>query len=323
MKLQDIGFYTLDDTRAKESSAISPMHRLEILLTDKCNFSCKYCRGPREDCIGEIPLEKAINILEEWAVYGLKNVRFSGGEPTMYEGLSQLVKRAKELGVEHIAISTNGSANIDVYDHLIKLGVNDFSISLDACCASFANKMAGTTGVFKKLVQNIKFIAKRTYVTVGCVFTEENIHTVADVVKFAHGLGVADIRIISSAQYNQGLSKIEEISEEILNAHPILKYRVNNIKNGVPIRGLQEGDAKCCYLTLDDAAIAGNYHFPCIIYLREGGKPIGELSDGKTMRIEREKWALEHNTLEDPICSSNCLDVCRFYCNKAKELRKI
>ena len=38
----------------------------------------------------------------------------------------------------------------------------------------------------------------------------------------------------------------------------------------------------------DDVAIAGEYHFPCIIYLREGGNPIGKMSEN--FRRERIKW---------------------------------
>lgn len=52
MKLEDIGFYTLSDERAKNASESSPLHRCEILITDKCNFKCPYCRGMREDLRG-------------------------------------------------------------------------------------------------------------------------------------------------------------------------------------------------------------------------------------------------------------------------------
>lgn len=54
MQLENIGFYTLTDQRAKTASDTSPMMRGEILLTDKCNFNCPYCRGVRKDCQGEM-----------------------------------------------------------------------------------------------------------------------------------------------------------------------------------------------------------------------------------------------------------------------------
>lgn len=88
-----------------------------------------------------MPLAEAIANIDLWADDGLKNIRFSGGEPTMHPNLVEMVAHAKNRGVERIAISTNGSMATRVYDKLIEAGVNDFSISLDACCAEGSKKI--------------------------------------------------------------------------------------------------------------------------------------------------------------------------------------
>jgi hypothetical protein len=64
-------------------------------------------------------------------------------------------------------------------------------------------------------------------------------------------------------------------------------------------------------------AVANGYHFPCIIYMREQGDPIGQV--GPNMRKERYEWMVNHDAHKDPICSKNCLDVCIDYNNKCKE----
>jgi hypothetical protein len=130
-------------------------------------------------------------------------------------------------------------------------------------------------------------------------------------------LGVADIRIISSAQWNQPLLGLDKIDNTILDRHPILKFRVNNFKQGIPIRGKKETDANRCGLVLDDSIIAGDWHFPCVIYMRQRGNPIGKV--GPNMRQERKQWSLNHNVYEDSICREQCLEVCNFYCNKYRE----
>jgi hypothetical protein len=79
-----------------------------------------------------------------------------------------------------------------------------------------------------------------------------------------------------------------------------------------------EADTSRCYLVLDDSAVAGGHHYPCIIYLREGGDPIGRVSPG--MRIERAEWMKAHNPLEDPICKEMCIDVCVDYNKKVEKL---
>lgn len=323
MELERIGFYTLEDKRAKHVNKHTPLWRCELILTDKCNFRCPYCRGIVDEHKGTMVYEQARSVVELWTNQGLKNIRFSGGEPVYWKGLLDLVKYTKSRGVERIAISTNGSADLDFYKKLYEAGINDFSISLDACCAETGDKMAGgKKGVWEKLTGNIREISKLTYVTVGVVLTEDNIGEFHEIVEFAsNDLGVSDIRIISSAQWNKALDEGLGISKEILDKHPILKYRVANIEENRHVRGITETDNHQCPLALDDMAVLNGYHFPCIIYMREQGDPIGKL--GVTVRDDREAWYMKHNTFRDPICKKNCLDVCVDYNNRVRLLQSI
>lgn len=308
MKLEQIGFYTLSEQRVKCASATSPLSRCELVLGARCNFRCPYCRH-----VGgkDLEYEQAVYTVRAWAREGLRAIRFSGGEPTLWKGLVSLVALAKELGIQRIAISTNGSASKELYQQLIDAGVNDFSVSLDACCASDGDKMAGgIPGAWEIVVDNIAWLAKKVYTTVGCVVTDDNVGKLNETIKFADSLGVADIRVIPAAQNGDKLSEVV-VDAALLDKYPILRYRVGNMKCGAPVRGLREGDPKRCGLVLDDMAVNQGQHFPCIIYMRESGPAIGKV--GEWMREEREAWYKIHNTHEDPICRANCLDVCVEY----------
>jgi len=312
--LNKIGFYSLTDKRVNNTH--SNLERCEMIVTSLCNFKCPYCRGVEaysKDCSGNMPLGKAKFVLDQWIERGLQNIRFSGGEPVLYPYINDLVKTSKKGGVKRIAVSSNGSLKREKYIELLESGINDFSISLDACCAENANKMAGREGYFDRVVSNIEFLAKLTYVTVGIVLTKETESTLLDVVNFSHNLGVSDIRIISAAQYNGTLSKLDQINQDVLDSHPILKYRVNNILSGKNVRGISIGDSKICYLVNDDSVVAGKWHFPCVIYMREGGQPIGCVGDH--MQKDRELWSEKHNTHDDIICRNNCLDCLVEYNN--------
>ena len=322
MKLEQIGFYTLEDERAKHVNKHTPLWRCELILTDKCNFRCPYCRGITEEHKGTMAFEQAKAVVKLWADQGLKNIRFSGGEPAYWKGLLDLVKFTKEAGVERIAISTNGSAELDFYKELAEAGINDFSISLDACCAETGDKMAGNkNGVWQKVVDNIRELSKVTYVTVGVVLTEENIEEFNETVEFAaNDLRVSDIRVISSSQWNKPLIQGLGISEDSLSRYPILKYRVQNIEQNRHVRGITETDNHQCPLALDDMAVLNGFHFPCIIYMRELGAPIGRL--GADVRDVREQWVKTHNTFQDKICRANCLDVCVDYNNRVRKYQE-
>lgn len=317
MKLENIGFYTLSDKRAATTSWESDLQRCELILTDRCNFRCAYCRGIKKTFQGDMTFEKAIKIVDLWDSANLHNVRFSGGEPTIWEGLIDLVKHTKnKKNIQHIALSTNGSASLDLYLKLFDSGVNDFSISLDACCAMTADTMAGVDSHFYHICETIRVLSKLTYVTVGVVLDNRNVGEVEKIITYATNLGVSDIRIIPSAQDNRFLNL------NIFTDYNILNYRLNNIKNNRHVRGIKIGDCTYCHLVKDDMVILNNYHFPCVIYMREQGEPVGSI-DNKTIReirMERKKWFEKTNTSEDVICKNNCLDVCIEYNNRVEVL---
>jgi MoaA/NifB/PqqE/SkfB family radical SAM enzyme len=316
-KLASIGFYTLKDERARHCSSTSPLCRCELLINDRCNFNCPYCRkrsGP------DINPRFAFLIINGWCEQGLKNIRFSGGEPTLNGYLGEYVFAAKHGGVERIAVSTNGSAQRAVYEELINAGVNDFSVSLDACCASTGDTMAGVAGMFERVKDNIKFLSSRVYTTVGVVLTDTNAPEIGAIIQIAHDLGVVDIRVIPAAQDGKVIPPVH-ISPDILKKHPILKYRIDNLTRGLPVRGLAGFDTHKCPLVLDDMAMdeAGN-HYPC---MRERGAPIGQFcGDMKKVRQERLEWSKTHDTWADPICKNNCLDVCVEYNNMVIDINQ-
>lgn len=313
-ELKKIGFYTLEDQRAQYCSSTSPLWRCELILTNKCNFKCKYCRGLNSN--NDITATDAVWTIELWARQQLKNIRFSGGEPTLWPDLVDLVRYARSLNINRIALSTNGSASPRLYQRLALAGVNDFSISLDSCCADTNNKMSGRNDVFRRIIANILMLSEISYVTVGIVLTEDNVAEIEDTILFASSLGVADIRIIPAAQVTNRLPHVN-IPDEILAKHPILKYRINNIKQGRPVRGTTK-ENQSCPLVLDDMAVWNGKHYPCIIYLREQGQPIGEV--GHEMRKERYNWWINHDPYKDPICRNNCLDVCVDYNTRVEEI---
>jgi molybdenum cofactor biosynthesis enzyme MoaA len=305
--LDDIGFYTMTEERVRGLSDTSPMWRCEVEITSRCNFRCPYCRGLQAK--GDLALNDVLDLIDLWMP---KNIRFSGGEPTMHRHLLDMVKYAAKYG--RVAVSTNGSQPWKRYRELIDGGVTDFSVSLDACCSQTADKMAGIAGAYKTILDNIRRMAKEVYVTIGTVITEDNLNEVRDTILLAHNLGVADIRPIPAAQYGAALAKIN-LPQSVLDAHPILRYRMENAVMEEPVRGLRRTDSHKCWLVTDDSCVAGDKHYPCVIYMREQGKPIGEV--GLHMREDRIAWRDNHDTHGDPICSGNCLDVCREFNNAA------
>jgi MoaA/NifB/PqqE/SkfB family radical SAM enzyme len=174
--------------------------------------------------------------------------------------------------------------------------------------------MCGIPGAWERVVETIRYLSSRVYVSVGLVVTPDNLKEARDTVVFADGLGVADIRVIPAAQYGKSLDLT--LPPDVLARHPILAYRAARFSIGAPVRGIAPGGCATCYLVRDDMAVMGGYHYPCIIYMRERGKPIGKV--GPTMMQERAAWSDLHDCAADPICGKNCLDVCVQYNERAR-----
>ena len=321
MKLDQIGFYTLTDERASHANETSPMWRGEILLTGRCNYKCVYCQGlPIQN---DIPFELAIQAIDTWISDGLRNVRFSGGEPTLYKELPALVARCHQGGVERIAISTNGTALLSYYQKLVDAGLDDICISIDAIAPSLAKKMAGVRNPYwENVIRNIRELSRLTYVTTSIVLTPENAHYAKEIIRFSSELGVSDIRIVTASHANNDIVEaISGIGSDILNSYPILKYRVQNYLEGRDVRGIREDDAHRCHLVKDDGVVAGKWHYPCGVYLRERGAPIGEINP--KMREERIAWFHNHNTYADPICRQYCSDIYVDYNNRCEFISRM
>ena len=323
MKLEQIGFYTLSDERARTASSASQMKRCEIIIIESCNFKCPYCRGLDERIFADrsckqLTLDEVTSYID--MVGDLESIRFSGGEPTLHPHLGAMVAYAKMRGVKNIAISTNGSASAEKYRALADLGVNDFAVSFDAADPVTGDMLAGVPGAWRQVRDSIRLLSELAYTSVCMVVSPSNVGAVLDTIKLAYDLDVDDVRVVSDAQHNGPIPRLREIPEHILEVFPILRYRAERIATGRGVRGLCETDNPRCPLVLDDTVLAGQFHYPCPIYMREQGEPIGKI--GPDMRTERDVWAHCHEVHKDPICQRNCLDFCIQYNNRYEEFHK-
>ena len=83
-----------------------------ISLTEKCNLRCVYCM-PDDVSFNEYENTLSLNdykfIINGLSQIGITKIRFTGGEPLLYEGLSEIIRYTyEECNINDIAITTNG-----------------------------------------------------------------------------------------------------------------------------------------------------------------------------------------------------------------------
>ncbi|WP_344423742.1 GTP 3',8-cyclase MoaA [Pseudonocardia ailaonensis] len=110
---------------------------LRISLTDRCNLRCTYCMPaeglewmPREEQLTDAELLRLIGIAV--GRLGIRELRFTGGEPLLRKGLEELVAASAALEPRpDISLTTNGIGLARRAAALTAAGVNRLNVSLD------------------------------------------------------------------------------------------------------------------------------------------------------------------------------------------------
>jgi cyclic pyranopterin phosphate synthase len=108
---------------------------LRISLTDRCNYRCTYCMPEegvdlvsRADVLSFEEIERLVRAL---VPLGVRRVRLTGGEPTVRKDLVELVGRLAALGLDDLAMTTNGQLLAGLARPLKDAGLSRLNVSVD------------------------------------------------------------------------------------------------------------------------------------------------------------------------------------------------
>ncbi|MBL7153557.1 MAG: radical SAM protein [Phycisphaerae bacterium] len=126
-------------------------------ITRACNLKCVHCYN--DSGVGkaarEVSTDRAKEVLDDLARFGVPSVLFSGGEPLMRADLFELIEYAGAKGLRTV-ISTNGTLITEDKAAIIKeTGVSYVGISLDGIGPT-NDKFRGAEGAFDKAVTGIR-----------------------------------------------------------------------------------------------------------------------------------------------------------------------
>lgn len=114
---------------------------LRVSLTDRCNLRCTYCMPaqgldwtPSEQLLTDEEIIRLVTIGVQ--LLGIRQVRFTGGEPLLKKSLDQLIHKVKQLHTDEgksvsTALTTNGIGLHRKATQLKDAGLDRVNISLD------------------------------------------------------------------------------------------------------------------------------------------------------------------------------------------------
>ncbi|MFC6285167.1 GTP 3',8-cyclase MoaA [Nocardioides sp. GCM10027113] len=110
---------------------------LRVSLTDRCNLRCSYCMPaegldwlPGEDVLTDDEVVRLMGIGVR--LLGIREVRFTGGEPLVRRGLVDIVRRTKEIDPSvELSLTTNALGLARTAGALREVGLDRVNVSLD------------------------------------------------------------------------------------------------------------------------------------------------------------------------------------------------
>jgi cyclic pyranopterin phosphate synthase len=109
---------------------------LRVSLTDRCNLRCTYCMPEKgldwltkQEVLTDDEVVRLVRIAVD--LLGIREVRFTGGEPLVRRGLIDIVRRTSVLGVE-TSLTTNALGLARTAAPLADAGLDRVNVSLDS-----------------------------------------------------------------------------------------------------------------------------------------------------------------------------------------------
>ncbi len=111
---------------------------LRVSLTDRCNLRCSYCMPaegldwlPDDSVLSDDEVVRLVRIGVE--LLGVREVRFTGGEPLVRRGLVDIVRRTHEIDpTVETSLTTNALGLAKVAGALADAGLDRVNVSLDS-----------------------------------------------------------------------------------------------------------------------------------------------------------------------------------------------
>jgi len=131
--------------------------RAKINIGYKCNARCHFCYYHKVLDAHLFSLDLIEGQLKEFKEYGIKDVDFSGGEPTIHPKLPEMISMAEKMGFRKICVISNGIrfSDIDLMKKCFDKGMNDVLFSLHGD-SDINDSIMGVKGSFLKCVTSIQ-----------------------------------------------------------------------------------------------------------------------------------------------------------------------
>lgn len=286
VKVNDIKLTRLNKSKNINHYSFADIVFLEVTRT--CNLRCKHCLNSSGNSIpNELSQEELKKLVKELADKGVQDIRFTGGEPLLYEGIYELIELASNNGI-YTSIGTNGTLiTKEVAKKLKHSGLNKAVVSIDGTKETH-EFIRGKGNYEKAMIGLDNLIEQGIKVRVNSVIMKSNMDEVISLAKELHKkrIHVFIRRFIEAGRgenlENNMLSKkdyqyvIKQLEEELKGKYVIGHYLhdsseiVSRIELPFKMEGCKAGQRAIAIMANGDIQLCGFLH-------SQGVKPVDNI----------------------------------------------
>jgi len=171
----------MSQTSVFQQPKLSGVSTIDFHITAKCRQACPYCWGPRR-FRNPVDTETAQRILARIKDLGVRRVVFTGGDPLHRADAPDLIRFAKEIGLE-TALSTTGDFVTPEILEYVSPYLDLISLPLDGSSEQ-VNSRTKHPGHFSAIIRSLNHLRRHSNVDVK-VCTPVTRHNLSDVPNIA------------------------------------------------------------------------------------------------------------------------------------------
>lgn len=207
--------------------------KLDLNITNRCNFRCTHCAfdsGVLD--LPELTLSELEKILRETKEIGGQRFDITGGEPLVREDVDEIIKIGKGLGYK-IELVTNGSLlNKEKLKKFKELGLDGIAISLDGSTPEAYNKIRRRDEkTFYKVIENIRASRETGFYTkINTTVFACNLEDIPNITELALSLGVNELGLYYFTPIGRG-NRSKEIAAEPVKWLNVIRGKLKEYQN--------------------------------------------------------------------------------------------
>ena len=199
-------------------------YRMDLALTYRCQNRCGHCYNePRE--LKELTVEQWKQVISKTWELGIPHIVFTGGEPTEWPHLPELVSWSERYGQVTGLVSNGRNLGRPGYLHdLVVRGLDHVQVTVLSSKAEVHDRLVGGDGAWKETIEGLKAaLAEDLYVSTNTTIMRSNLDGVEDTMRFLISMGVRNIAFNGLIRSGKGVNAEGITYEELAGVLDLLK----------------------------------------------------------------------------------------------------